>query len=110
MAEFCIAELGTVLGISTTSAKRLIGHALELRHRLPRLWSAVHAGRVPLWRARLVAAPPTWIIREKAVQARCVGSRPGSTMRQAAQRNEVGHGERTRAPGLDTARDRTDGR
>ncbi|UUZ59798.1 hypothetical protein [Nocardioides sp. B-3] len=47
VAEFCIAELGTVLGISTTAAKRLIGHSLELRHRLPRLWAAVHAGRVP---------------------------------------------------------------
>ena len=55
VAEFCIAELGTVLGISTTAAKRLIGHSLELRHRLPRLWAAVHAGRVPAWRARLVA-------------------------------------------------------
>ena len=55
MAEFCIAELGAVLGISTTAAKRLIGHALELRHRLPRLWSQVHTGRVPAWRARSVA-------------------------------------------------------
>ncbi|UUZ59361.1 13E12 repeat family protein [Nocardioides sp. B-3] len=55
VAEFCIAEFGTVLGISTVAAKRLIGHALELRHRLPRLWSAVHAGQVPPWRARLVA-------------------------------------------------------
>src|SRR3954447_12632981 len=55
VAEFCVAELGTVLGISTVSAKRLIGHALELRHRLPRLWRQVQAGRVPSWRARLVA-------------------------------------------------------
>ncbi|NPD06176.1 DUF222 domain-containing protein [Nocardioides sp. zg-1308] len=55
VAEFCIAELGTVLGISSTSAKRLIGHALELRHRLPRLWAQVHAGAVPAWRARTVA-------------------------------------------------------
>ncbi|MBL0749876.1 DUF222 domain-containing protein, partial [Nocardioides sp. G10] len=55
MAEFCVAELGTVLGISTTSAKKLIGHALELRHRLPRLWSQVQAGCVPAWRARSVA-------------------------------------------------------
>ncbi|MFC0223885.1 HNH endonuclease signature motif containing protein [Nocardioides zeicaulis] len=44
-----------MLGISTTAAKKLIGHALELRHRLPRLWAQVHAGRVPAWRARLVA-------------------------------------------------------
>ncbi len=55
VAEFCVAELGTTLGISTTSAKRLIGHALELRHRLPRLWAQVQSGRVPAWRARTVA-------------------------------------------------------
>ena len=55
VAEFCVAELGGVLGISTTAAKRLMGHSLELRHRLPRLWALVHAGRVPAWRARLVA-------------------------------------------------------
>ncbi|RYB99118.1 HNH endonuclease signature motif containing protein [Nocardioides ganghwensis] len=55
VAEFCVAELGTVLGISTTAAKKLIGHALELRHRLPRLWEQVHSGRVPAWRARAVA-------------------------------------------------------
>ncbi len=55
VAEFCIAELGAVLGISSTAAKKLIGHALELRHRLPRLWAQVHAGAVPSWRARIVA-------------------------------------------------------
>ncbi|WP_210648824.1 HNH endonuclease signature motif containing protein [Nocardioides sp. SYSU D00065] len=55
VAEFCVAELGAVLGISTTAAKRLIGHALELRHRLPRLWAQVQSGRVPAWRARSVA-------------------------------------------------------
>ena len=55
VAEFCVAELGAALGMSTMSAKKLIGHALELRHRLPRLWAQVQAGRVPAWRARLVA-------------------------------------------------------
>ena len=55
VAEFCCAELGAVLGVSSVAAKRLIGNALELRHRLPRLWAAVHAGQVPAWRARLVA-------------------------------------------------------
>ena len=52
VAEFCLAELGAVLGGSTTAAKKLVGHALELRHRLPRLWAQVHAGQVPAWRAR----------------------------------------------------------
>ncbi|PVG82960.1 DUF222 domain-containing protein [Nocardioides gansuensis] len=55
VAEFCFAELGAVLGMSTTAAKRLVGHALELRHRLPRLWAATHAGTVPPWRARRIA-------------------------------------------------------
>ena len=55
VAEFCFAELGGVLGVSTTAAKKLVGQALELRHRLPRLWAQVQAGRVPAWRARLVA-------------------------------------------------------
>ena len=55
VAEFCIAELGTTLGISTVAAKKLVGQALELRHRLPRLWALVQAGRVPAWRARQVA-------------------------------------------------------
>ncbi|WP_416955870.1 DUF222 domain-containing protein [Nocardioides sp. T5] len=55
VAEFCIAELGGVLGVSTVAAKKLIGQALELRHRLPRLWAQVHAGRVPAWKARAVA-------------------------------------------------------
>ncbi|TGN66512.1 HNH endonuclease [Nocardioides eburneiflavus] len=55
VAEFCCAELGTTLGITTTAAKKLIGHALELRHRLPRLWAQVHAGQVPAWRARAIA-------------------------------------------------------
>jgi hypothetical protein len=55
VAEFCLAELGTVLAVSTTAAKKLVGHALELRHRLPRLWAQVQAGRVPAWRARSVA-------------------------------------------------------
>ncbi|GGD27575.1 HNH endonuclease signature motif containing protein [Nocardioides daphniae] len=41
--------------MSTDSAKKLFGHALELAHRLPRLWARVTAGEVPVWRARLVA-------------------------------------------------------
>ena len=47
VAEFCIAELGTVLGISSTSAKKLIGHALELRHRLPAVVVAGPVGSRP---------------------------------------------------------------
>ncbi len=55
VAEFCIAEFGAVLGMSTVAAKHLIGQALELRHRLPRLYRRVLVGAVPAWRARRVA-------------------------------------------------------
>ncbi|QCX26697.1 HNH endonuclease signature motif containing protein [Nocardioides jishulii] len=53
--EYAVPELGGALGLSTDAAKKLIGHALELAHRLPRLWARVTAGEVPVWRARLVA-------------------------------------------------------
>ncbi len=55
VAEFCIPELAAALGMSTLAGKRLIGHALELRHRLPRLWARVQAGEVQAWRARRIA-------------------------------------------------------
>jgi hypothetical protein len=71
VAEFCVAELGTTLGITTTAAKKLIGHALELRHRLPRLWAQVHAGQVPAWRARAVA--DTTIHTTPALTAQAAG-------------------------------------
>ncbi|QBR92508.1 HNH endonuclease signature motif containing protein [Nocardioides euryhalodurans] len=55
VAEFSLAELAAALGMSTTAGKRLVGHALELRHRLPRLWHRVQDGQVQAWRARRIA-------------------------------------------------------
>jgi hypothetical protein len=55
VAEFAVAELAAVLGMSTEAGRRLVGHALELRHRLPRLWARVQAVELPAWRARRVA-------------------------------------------------------
>ncbi|WP_426246995.1 HNH endonuclease [Nocardioides sp. LHG3406-4] len=55
VAEFCIPEFGAVLGLSTSAAKQLIGQAVELRHRLPKLWRRVQAGDLAPWRARRVA-------------------------------------------------------
>ncbi|KQV62907.1 hypothetical protein ASC64_17635 [Nocardioides sp. Root122] len=69
VAEFCIAELGAVLGMSTTSAKKLIGQALELRHRLPRLWAQVQSGVVPAWRARSVAEATIHTVPALTVEA-----------------------------------------
>jgi Domain of unknown function (DUF222) len=55
VAEFCIAELALVLGMSTDAGQSYLGDALELRYRLPKLWARVAAGRVAVWKARRIA-------------------------------------------------------
>ncbi|TCC37740.1 HNH endonuclease signature motif containing protein [Kribbella speibonae] len=55
VAEFAPIEFGAVLGMSSGAAAALIGEALALRHRLPRIWAAVLAGNAVPWRARKVA-------------------------------------------------------
>jgi hypothetical protein len=55
VAEWCIAELAAALGMSTDAGKSLLGHALELRHRLPRVWDRVQGGDLQAWRARRIA-------------------------------------------------------
>jgi hypothetical protein len=56
VGDFAPAELGCVLRISDGSASRLIGDALDLRHRLPKIWAAAQAGQVPAYQARRIAA------------------------------------------------------
>lgn len=56
VAEFAPAELAATLGWSTEAVKELMGDALELRHRLPRLWDHVVGLRVPVTLARYAAA------------------------------------------------------
>jgi hypothetical protein len=55
VAEFAIPELATALGLSQESGRRLVATALELAHRLPKLWLRVLDGTVPAWRARRIA-------------------------------------------------------
>ncbi|MVA76066.1 DUF222 domain-containing protein [Auraticoccus sp. F435] len=62
----CVAELAAALRCSTDAGSALIGQALELRHRLPRLWSLVHRGEVAAWQARRVAARTTTLTVETA--------------------------------------------
>jgi hypothetical protein len=56
VGDFAPAELGCVLRISDGSACRLMGDALDLRHRLRSIWAAVLAGQVPAYQARRIAA------------------------------------------------------
>ena len=64
VAEFAPAELAGHLGISHDAGRQLVGDALELRHRLPRLFDLVLAGTVPAWRARQAAALTTRLTPE----------------------------------------------
>ena len=50
-----MAEFAAAVGMSTEAGKRYVGHALELRYRLPRLWARVVGGELPAWKARRVA-------------------------------------------------------
>ncbi|MGA9346267.1 MAG: hypothetical protein WBV37_14275, partial [Nocardioidaceae bacterium] len=55
VAEFAPAELGVVLATSSSAAERLVGDALDLRHRLPLVWARVCAGEVKPWIGRKCA-------------------------------------------------------
>jgi len=59
VSEFCVVEIAAALGLSTDSGRRLVGNAVELRHRLPRLWNRVVDGVLPVWRARKIADETT---------------------------------------------------
>ncbi|WP_166389510.1 HNH endonuclease signature motif containing protein [Nocardioides ochotonae] len=55
VAEFAPMELGAALGMSTDAARGLVGDALELAHRLPRIFKRIRAGDVPAWKGRRIA-------------------------------------------------------
>src|SRR6478609_9617016 len=55
VAEFAIADLALTLGLSTDSGRNLVGDAVELYHRLPRLWDRTMTGEVRVWKARKIA-------------------------------------------------------
>jgi len=55
VAEFCLAEFALAIGRSTDSGRALVAGAVELKYRLPRVWSKVRAGQLEAWRARRVA-------------------------------------------------------
>jgi hypothetical protein len=66
VGDFCPAELGCVLRMSDGSASRLIGDALDLRHRLRSIWAAALAGQVPAHQARHIASATRHLTAEQA--------------------------------------------
>jgi hypothetical protein len=66
ITDFAPAELGCVLRISDGSAARLIGDALDLRHRLRSICTAALAGQVPAYQARHIASATRHLTVEQA--------------------------------------------
>jgi Domain of unknown function (DUF222) len=66
VGDFAPAELGCVLRISDGSASRLMGDALDLRHRLRLIWAAALAGEVPAYQARRIATATRHLTAEQA--------------------------------------------
>ena len=56
VGEFCAHEFAAALNLSTESGRSLIADAVELAHRLPRVWVRVKAGDLPPWRARRISS------------------------------------------------------
>ena len=65
VAEFCIAEFALAIGRSTDSGRALIADAVELKYRLPRVWSRIEAGLQP-WKARRIAQATLGLSRDAA--------------------------------------------
>ncbi|WP_212575509.1 DUF222 domain-containing protein, partial [Vibrio cholerae] len=56
VAEFCVADFALAVGMTTDAGRNYLGDAVEVRHRLPRLWRRVMAGQVAVWRARKITS------------------------------------------------------
>src|ERR1044072_7986349 len=64
VAEFSVAEFAAAVGLGTETGKRYVGHAVELRYRLERLWERVTTGDLPARKARRVAAETLYLSAE----------------------------------------------
>ncbi len=68
VAEFAPAELAAQLGLSPVAGSFLVADALDLRHRLPKLWGQVCAGVVRPGLARWVAAETRDLTQDAAAE------------------------------------------
>jgi len=66
VAEFATAEFAARLGLSSYAGRELIADALDLAHRLPRLWRRVQALEIRASRARFVARKTRDLPRDQA--------------------------------------------
>ncbi len=66
VSEFAVIEFAAALGMSSDAGKRLVSEAMELAHRLPRLWARVQAGTLVGWKGRWIAAATVELSGEAA--------------------------------------------
>lgn len=66
IGEFLSLEIGGLLGISPGAAAGRIAGALDLRHRLPRLWNTVIAGRARVWQALKIVEHTAYLTADAA--------------------------------------------
>src|SRR5689334_11347368 len=59
VAEYAVEELAAALNLSHAAGLTLVSEAVELCHRLPRLWALVQDGSLQAWKARQVARATT---------------------------------------------------
>ncbi|TNM40475.1 hypothetical protein FHP29_10535 [Nocardioides albidus] len=88
VAELSIAELAVAFQAGDISTHHLAAAALDLRHRLPSLWSLVLELRMPVWLARKVAVMSRELDRDAVVLvdvavAAAVNESPGRILRIA---------------------------
>src|SRR3954471_13657375 len=66
VSQFAVAEFAAALGLSSGAGRNLVGHALELAHRLPKTWARVQDGTLAPWRARRIAEETLCLSMEAA--------------------------------------------
>ncbi|MGO4257741.1 DUF222 domain-containing protein [Marmoricola sp. RAF53] len=66
VSNFCVTEFSAALGMSDHSGRALIAEAMELAHRLPRVWHRITTGTLKVWRARLIASKTLHLSMEAA--------------------------------------------
>src|SRR6185503_919662 len=66
IGEFSVTEFAAAIGLPTEAGKAYLGEAVELRYRLPRVWTRVVKGDLPAWRARRIARQTLLLTPEAA--------------------------------------------
>ncbi|PWN03165.1 DUF222 domain-containing protein [Nocardioides silvaticus] len=66
VSDFAVMELSALLGRSIDSGRSYVGQVVELAHRLPKTWTRVLEGAVPVWKALRIADHTRSLCQEAA--------------------------------------------